>query len=106
MNSNGSGTANLVCGTGCGFNFNIQVAPDRSIFNLVGSPPLAGNLLGGGDPSVIHPAGVVALVLYQRTNLRIKYGATLSRTYAASRGRRTAPPPCSLKRTLCETESI
>lgn len=35
MGANGSGTANLSCGVGCGWNFNIQVSPDRSIFNLV-----------------------------------------------------------------------
>lgn len=35
LNSNGSGTAGLSCGTGCGWAFNIQVAPDRSTFNLV-----------------------------------------------------------------------
>ena len=46
LNSNGSGTANLSCGTGCGFNFSIQVAPDRSTFNLVDvSDP--GNYLEG-----------------------------------------------------------
>lgn len=31
----GSGTANMSCGPGCGWNFKIQVAPDRSTFNLV-----------------------------------------------------------------------
>jgi hypothetical protein len=31
----GSGTANMSCGEGCGWNFKIQVAPDRSTFNLV-----------------------------------------------------------------------
>jgi hypothetical protein len=35
LNSDGSGTAGLSCGVGCGFTFNIQVAPDRSSFNLV-----------------------------------------------------------------------
>lgn len=35
LNANGSGTANYGCGTSCGFNLNIQVAPDRSVFNLV-----------------------------------------------------------------------
>ena len=35
MTSNGSGTAGLTCGAGCGFTFSIQVAPDRSAFNLV-----------------------------------------------------------------------
>lgn len=48
MTSNGSGTANLSCGVNCGWNFNIQVSPDRSIFNLVDVDPLnPGNYLGG-----------------------------------------------------------
>jgi len=33
--TNGSGTAGLSCGTACGWNFNIQVSPDRTRFNLV-----------------------------------------------------------------------
>lgn len=46
--SNGSGTANLSCGAGCGWNFNIQVSPDRSMFNLVTVDPAnPGNFLGG-----------------------------------------------------------
>lgn len=39
LGSNGSGTAGLSCGTGCGFTFNIQVSPDRSTFNLVDVAP-------------------------------------------------------------------
>jgi hypothetical protein len=35
LNANGSGTANLTCGSGCGFNYSIQVSPDRSTINLV-----------------------------------------------------------------------
>ena len=35
LTTNGSGTAGLSCGAGCGFTFSIQVAPDRSSFNLV-----------------------------------------------------------------------
>lgn len=35
LNSNGSGVAGLTCGASCGWTFNIQVAPDRSIMNLV-----------------------------------------------------------------------
>jgi hypothetical protein len=33
--SNGSGTANLSCGSGCGWDFDIQVSPDKQTFNLV-----------------------------------------------------------------------
>jgi hypothetical protein len=35
LNASGTGTANLSCGPGCGWEFNIQVAPTREIFNLV-----------------------------------------------------------------------
>jgi hypothetical protein len=35
LGSNGSGTANLSCGTGCGFNFAIQVSADRATFSMV-----------------------------------------------------------------------
>jgi hypothetical protein len=48
LNPNGSGTANLSCGTGCGWDFTIQVSPDRSVFNLVDvSPANPGNFLEG-----------------------------------------------------------
>lgn len=48
LNANGSGTANYGCGTSCGFNLNIQVAPDRSVFNLVDvSTANPGNYLEG-----------------------------------------------------------
>jgi hypothetical protein len=39
LKPNGSGTAGLTCGAGCGWQFNIQVAPDVSIFNLVDVDP-------------------------------------------------------------------
>lgn len=46
MNPNGSGTAGLSCGTGCGWLFSIQVSADRSTLNLVDiSDP--GNFLVG-----------------------------------------------------------
>jgi hypothetical protein len=48
VNPNGSGTANLSCGTGCGWNLNIQVSPDRSMFSVVDvSPANPGNYLEG-----------------------------------------------------------
>jgi len=48
LSPNGSGTANLSCGTGCGWDFNIQVAPDRSTFSLVDvSAANPGNYLAG-----------------------------------------------------------
>lgn len=48
LNTNGSGTANLTCGVGCGWNFDIQVSPDRAMFNLVDvSSANPGNYLEG-----------------------------------------------------------
>jgi len=48
LNANGSGTANITCGPSCGWNINIQVAPDRSIFNFVDvSPANPGNYIEG-----------------------------------------------------------
>ena len=48
LNANGTGTANLTCGTSCGWNLNIQVAPDRSSFNVVDvSPANPGNFIEG-----------------------------------------------------------
>lgn len=48
LNANGSGTANLTCGPSCGWNLNIQVAPDRSTFNVVDvSPANPGNFIEG-----------------------------------------------------------
>ncbi len=35
LNANGSGTAGLSCGSDCGWNLTIQVAPDRSTFNVI-----------------------------------------------------------------------
>jgi hypothetical protein len=48
VNADGSGTANLTCGTGCGWNLNIQVSPDRSKFNVIDvSPANPGNFIEG-----------------------------------------------------------
>ena len=48
LSVNGSGTANLSCGAGCGWNLDIQVSSDRSIFNVVDvSPVNPGNFLQG-----------------------------------------------------------
>ena len=48
LNANGSGTANLTCGAGCGWNFDIQVSPERSLFSVVDvSPANPGNFLEG-----------------------------------------------------------
>ncbi len=35
LSANGSGTAFLSCGTGCGWNLNIQVAHNGQMFNMV-----------------------------------------------------------------------
>jgi len=48
LHANGTGTANLSCGSGCGWNFDIQVSPDRGMFNLVDADPVnPGNYLSG-----------------------------------------------------------
>jgi len=48
LNANGSGAANLGCGSGCGWNLNLQVAPDRSTFSLIDvSAANPGNFLEG-----------------------------------------------------------
>jgi hypothetical protein len=39
LKSNGSGVAGLTCGVDCGWQFNIQVAPDVAVFNLVDVDP-------------------------------------------------------------------
>lgn len=35
LDTSGTGTANLSCGPGCGWNLRIQVSPDRQIMNLI-----------------------------------------------------------------------
>jgi hypothetical protein len=35
LDTNGSGTANLTCGSDCGWDFFIQVSPNTQVFNLV-----------------------------------------------------------------------
>lgn len=48
LNPNGSGTANLSCGPSCGWNFDLQVSSDRSMFSVVDvSPENPGNFLEG-----------------------------------------------------------
>ncbi len=73
LNSDGSGTANLSCGLGCGWNFNIQVSPDRSTFNLIDvSSVNPGNFPAGlavrnssaGNISVTNLAGPWLVSLY------------------------------------------
>src|SRR5688572_7584810 len=39
LTTKGAGTATLTCGGGCSWHFNIQVAPDRTKFNLVDVTP-------------------------------------------------------------------
>jgi len=48
LNNNGSGTANLSCGVGCGWDLNIQVAKNSQVFNLVDvSPANPNNYIAG-----------------------------------------------------------
>jgi hypothetical protein len=57
LTAKGTGTATLSCGTGCGWLFNIQVAPDRSKFNLSDTSD-PGNYLEG-VAVLSSPAGLV-----------------------------------------------
>jgi hypothetical protein len=47
LSTNGSGTAGLTCGAGCGWTFYIQVSPNKQVFNLVDVTDVNGNNLGG-----------------------------------------------------------
>lgn len=47
LNANGSGTAGLSCGSGCGWTFQIQVGINRQIFNLVDVTDPGNNVLAG-----------------------------------------------------------
>jgi|SRR5580704_5771887 hypothetical protein len=48
LNPDGSGRANLSCGTGCGWNLIIQVAKDGQVFSVVDVDPVnPGNFLAG-----------------------------------------------------------
>jgi hypothetical protein len=48
INTSGTGTANLSCGTGCGWVLRFQVSPDRTVMNLVDVEPAnPGNFLAG-----------------------------------------------------------
>lgn len=46
LNSNGAGTAGLSCGPNCGWQFNIQVSPDRSSFSLLDTKDPGNFLIG------------------------------------------------------------
>jgi|SRR5438270_1284973 len=39
LSANGSGTAGLTCGSGCGWTMKVQVSPDRSTMNLADVEP-------------------------------------------------------------------
>ncbi len=43
LRSNGSGTANLSCGSGCGWNLTIQVSRDHEQFSVVDVSPVNPN---------------------------------------------------------------
>jgi hypothetical protein len=47
LNGNGSGTAGLTCGAGCGWVFNIQVSRDKLVINLVDVVDGGSNVLAG-----------------------------------------------------------
>jgi hypothetical protein len=47
LNADGSGTAGLSCGDDCGWNFTIQVSPNKQVINLVDVTDGDGNYLAG-----------------------------------------------------------
>ena len=47
LNGNGSGTAGLTCGSGCGWKFNIQVSRNKQVINLVDVSDGGANVLSG-----------------------------------------------------------
>lgn len=47
LNANGTGTAGLSCGTGCGWTFGIQVAANGKTFNLADVTDGGNNILAG-----------------------------------------------------------
>lgn len=51
LNHNCSGTAGLSCGSGCGWNFYIQVSPQRQVFNLADVTDPVANYLAGSRSS-------------------------------------------------------
>ena len=59
LNADGSGTATLSCGSGCGWTFDIQVAPHAGMFSLV-DVVNAGNQLAG--TAVAEPGFVTVTV--------------------------------------------
>ena len=76
INPDGSGTANLTCGAGCGWNFNFQLSSDRSTFNLADvSSANPGNYLAGeairtsayGNVSVANLAGLWDVAIIDST---------------------------------------
>lgn len=47
LKTDGSGTAGLSCGSGCGWTFTIQVSADRSTMTLIDLTDVGNNFLGG-----------------------------------------------------------
>jgi hypothetical protein len=47
LNGNGSGTAGLTCGAGCGWVFNIQVSRNKQVINMVDVHDGGANVLAG-----------------------------------------------------------
>jgi len=47
LNGNGSGTAGLTCGAGCGWVFNIQVSRNKQVINMVDVHDGGSNVLAG-----------------------------------------------------------
>ena len=61
LNTNGAGKAGLSCGAACGWTFDIQVAPDRSKFNLVDVTPANPNNYVEGEGVLKSTAGDIVV---------------------------------------------
>jgi hypothetical protein len=61
LSKTGKGTASLTCGTGCAWDFEIQVAPDRSKFNLVDVSPLDPGIFLEGVAILSSPADNIVI---------------------------------------------
>jgi len=92
LNPDGSGTANISCGAGCGWNFDIQVSPDRSAFNLVDvSKENPGNFQAGAAINNSTAGRVVPADLAGNWTL-VQYGTggcgveTMAATFTLSAG--------------------
>jgi hypothetical protein len=59
LNTKGSGTAALSCGSGCGWSFDIQAAANKQMFNLVDFANGSSNVLAGTAVAEVESAIII-----------------------------------------------